>query len=77
MAEKVFIKQDSYSLIGDERDIMLPMGLSKQVREWCESNDIKVEQNQLQIILQTNFGVTLWRVRDEQQRMWFALRWAG
>ena len=72
MAEKVFIERKSYKLISDERDVMLPMGLTNQVEEWCLNNNITAEP---QIFAQTLFGVTLWRIKDEQQRMWFTLRW--
>ena len=76
MAEKVFIERKSYKLISDERDVMLPMGLTKQVEEWCLNNNITAEQVQRQLIGQTALGVTLWRIKDERQRMWFMLRWA-
>ena len=75
MAEKVFIKRDSYLLMSDERDIMLPMGSTKQVEEWCLNNNITAERVPRQIFVQTAFGVTLWRIKDEQHRMWFTLRW--
>jgi hypothetical protein len=74
MGTRVFASQKGFDLVSDERDIMLPMDLTKQVLEWCEINNITVEQNH-QIILQTAFGVTLWRVKDDKQRMWFRLRW--
>lgn len=76
MAEKVFMKRDSYLLMSDERDIMLPMGLTKQVEEWCLNNNITAERVQRQSIGQSAFGVTLWRIKGEQHRMWFILRWA-
>jgi len=76
MAEKVFIERKSYKLISDERDVMLPMGLTDQVEEWCLNNNITAEQVQRQLIGQTALGVTLWRIKDERQRMWFMLRWA-
>ena len=75
MAEKVFIERKSFQLISDERDIMLPMGLTKQVEEWCLNNNITAERAP-QIFFQTALSVTLWRIKDEQHRMWFTLRWA-
>lgn len=75
MAKKVFIQRDFYQLVSDERDIMLPMSLTKEVHDWCDSNNISAEQSQRQVITQSAFGVTLWRIKDEQQRVWFALRW--
>jgi len=74
MAEKVFIERKSFQLISDERDIMLPMGLTKQVEEWCLNNNITAERAP-QIFFQTALSVTLWRIKDEQHRMWFTLRW--
>jgi hypothetical protein len=75
MAEKVFIERKSYKLISDERDVILPMGSTKQVEEWCLNNNITAERVP-QIFVQTQLGVTLWRIKDEQQRMWFMLRWS-
>ena len=74
MAEKVFIERKSLQLISDELDVMLPMGLTNQVEEWCLNNNITAERVP-QIFVQTAFGVTLWRIKDERQRMWFTLRW--
>jgi hypothetical protein len=76
MAEKVFLEQGSFRLISDERDIMLPLRLTKEVQKWCLTNNIKAEQNQKQAIIQSYYGVTLWRIKDEQQRAWFILRWS-
>ena len=75
MAEKVFIERDFGQLISDERDIMLPLRLTKEVQEWCLTNNIKAERSQKQAIIQSYYGVTLWRIKDEQQRAWFILRW--
>jgi len=74
MAEKFFIERKSYKLISDERDVMLPMGLTNQVEEWCLNNNITAERAP-QIFVQTALGVTLWRIKDERKRMWFKLRW--
>jgi hypothetical protein len=76
MAEKVFMERGSTQLISDERDIMLPLRLTKEVQEWCLTNNITAEQSQKQAIIQSYYGVTLWRIKDERQRAWFMLKWS-
>ena len=76
MAQKTFLERSGTKLQSDGRDFMLPMSLSQEIRQWCQDNNIQVEAVQHQIIIQSMFGVTLWRIPDEQQRAWFALRWS-
>ena len=78
MAQKVFIDVEStdIKLVSDDRDIMLPLAVRPQVEEWCRVNEITAEPVGDRVFIQTMFGVTLWRVRDEQQRLAFILRWA-
>ena len=76
MAQKTFLERSGTKLQSDERDIMLPIDWSQEIQQWCQDNDIQVEAVQHQIIFQSMFGVTLWRIPDEQQRAWFALRWS-
>ncbi len=59
-----------YVLMGDSRDIAVSYAYRQEVFEWCGINKITVE-------FQGNMsGIDLWRVKDEQQRMWFTMRWA-
>ena len=78
MAQKTFINIEfaDIKLVSDDRDIMLPLQLRKQVEEWCSINEITAEPVGDRVFIQTMFGVTLWRVKDEAQRVAFALRWA-
>jgi hypothetical protein len=76
MAQKTFLERSGTKLQSDDRDFMLPMDWSQEIQQWCLDNDIQVEVVQHQIIIQSMFGVTLWRIPDEQQRAWFALRWS-
>ena len=78
MAEKIFMKRDKFILLGDDRDIMLPAQLKKSVLSWCKKNSINVEtplNKDNEHIARHYFGVNLWRVQNEQHRMWFMLRW--
>ena len=71
MSRKEFAHNASgYVLFGDERDIAVPYSKRQEVYEWCVANKISVEY---QVTLS---GVDVWRVRDDQQRMWFNMRWA-
>ena len=78
MAEKIFMERDRFVLRGDDRDIMVPAQHRKAVVRWCRQNKIDLEcplSKDNQAIIKDYFGVNLWRVRDEQQRMWFVMRW--
>jgi hypothetical protein len=78
MAEKVFIDIESadIKLISDERDIMLPLKLTKEIQSWCDSNGVIAERVQHHVIIQSLFQITLWHIKDEKHRMWFRLRWS-
>jgi hypothetical protein len=80
MASKVFLKAGGNQLISDERDIMVAARYRSQVIQWCRESGVEVEDPQCNYthdIAQKMFGVNIWRIRDEQQRVLFALRWAG
>ena len=62
--------EQGYVLIGDSRDIAVPYIKRQQVHAWCEENKITAEYQG------TLGGTDLWRVRDDDQRAWFALRWS-
>lgn len=79
MAQKIFLERQRMKLISDERDIMVPAKYHHAVLEWCQQNHIGVEapgDNYDHGIARRIFGVNLWRIRDEEQRLWFALRWS-
>lgn len=79
MATKVFRELNNFKLIGDERDIMVRSKYKLDVMNWCNDNNIEaiipLRAGHLKLVEMT-FGVTLWRVKDEQQRLMFALRWS-
>jgi len=70
MSRKAFAHDASgYVLMGDEKDVAVSYSKRQEVYEWCGANKITVEyQGSLA-------GVDVWRIRDDQQRMWFTLRW--
>lgn len=78
---KVFLERGDYKLVGDEKDIMVSHALQGQVVRWCRDNAVQAELNyvgnQERWMIQEMFKMDLWRVRDEQQRMMFALKWSG
>lgn len=79
MATKVFIKKNTIELRSDERDIMVPVDQHLAVLDWCRQNQIQAENPLLMeshCFARMYFGVDIWRVRDEQHRAWFVLRWA-
>lgn len=77
--QKVFCKKDGIVLQGDPRDIMLPAQYKIMILNWCRKNGVMIESplsKEYEYIARDYFGVNLWRIRDEKQRMWFTLRWS-
>lgn len=70
MATKVFAEKGRVRLIGDERDIGVATRYRNDVLTWCDTNNIDfIHQGNLA-------GVDVWRVKDERQRVMFALKWS-
>ena len=59
-----------YMLSIDSRDIPLPASIRKEVWDWSQNNDIFLEGHKYGIE-----GWDIWRVRDDEQRVRFILRW--
>ncbi len=59
-----------YMLSIDSRDIPLPSSIRKEVWDWSQNNDIFLEGHKYGIE-----GWDIWRVRDDEQRVRFILRW--
>jgi hypothetical protein len=75
MARKVFATDKrGYSLWGDDRDIMVALDYHRDVQEWCEANGVVAIVN-CSLLSAKAFGVILWRIDDEDQRLVFILRW--
>jgi hypothetical protein len=58
-----------YVFMSDERDISTPFSRRQEVYEWAGQNGVTVEYQG------TLGGVDIWRIHNEQQREWFALKW--
>jgi len=70
MTVKIFAERDNFKLIGDSRDIAVDFNYRSAVWDWCNDNDIDLEY-------QGSLGsVDLWRIRNEEQRLMFVLRWS-
>ena len=76
MATKVFLERKGLALVSDERDVMVPHTEMHKVITWCEQTGIIAEQVDTSPTTQYAFDVDLWRVRNDEQRAWFALRWS-
>ena len=69
---KEFARDDrGYVLMGDALDVSAPYNKRQEIYEWCGANKITIEYQG------TLAGTDVWRIRDEEQRMWFTLRWAA
>ena len=76
MPTKVFADDGKFKLISDERDIMVPAVYHDEIISWCHEHDVKATTSNYSAWAQMKFGVYLWRIKDEQKRVLFALRWA-
>lgn len=79
MDQKVFCRKDDIVLRGDPRDIMLPAQYKLAVLSWCRKNGIVAEcplNKDNQHLARDYFGVNLWRVKDDKQRLLFILKWS-
>ncbi len=59
-----------YVLNYDSRDIPLPVNLREQVWSWCERQNIELEGQFYGVN-----GCDVWRIKDEEQRVRFILKW--
>ena len=73
MGTRVFAEQGKFKLHGDDRDVAVSCLRRNDVWGWCEENDIYIEYQDTQI--GNSFGIDIWRIRDEQQRITFLLKW--
>ena len=69
VGQKLFAVKGRVKLVGDARDIAVDADQRLAVWNWCDRNDIELEYQG------TLAHTDLWRVRNEQQRAWFLLRW--
>ena len=69
MNTRVFATQGRYKFVSDIRDIAVDSTKRQEVYEWASENHVIIEYQG------TLGGRDVWRVRDEERRMWFMLRW--
>ena len=72
MSECVELIRSSGGLVhmGDSRDMVVDAVLRKTVWAWCESQSVTAEYQG------TLAKKDVWRVRNDEQRAWFMLRWS-
>lgn len=76
MGTKVLAERAGFKLIGDDRDVAINRQQRNEVWQWCSDNGIYAEYNGPGSG-GSFFGVDLWRIKDEQQRMLFLLKWGA
>lgn len=73
---RVFAHAESGAeLIGDERDIAVNWQIRLEVYDWLQENNIEAEYQGA--AFGRLFGIDLWRVKDEHQRVLFLLKWGN
>ena len=71
MGRKEFARDSrGYVFTSDDRDIATPYSRRQEVYNWSGINGITIEYQG------TLGGIDVWRVPDDQQRAWFALKWS-
>ena len=65
-----FFRVGNYSFQSDERDIRTAPN-QREIIEWCAANNVEASR----IMTGPNLPFNIWRVKDDQQRTWFKLRW--
>lgn len=76
MGTRVFAHLESGAqLISDERDIAVDCRKRTTVWDWCEENNMVAEYQGTRF--GNVFGLDLWRIKDEQQRVAFLLKWGN
>ncbi len=70
--DRKIVAQDSrgYVFMADINDTAVSCSRRQEVYQWCGENGITVEYQG------TMAGIDVWRVRDEEQRAWFNLKWS-
>ena len=63
------IDERGYALMGDSRGILVDWQSREDVWRWAVDNNIVIEYRG------SLAGKDLWYVKDDQHRVWFALRW--
>lgn len=76
MAEKIFMQKGNVVLRSDSRDFVMPVQYKMAILAWCRENKIIAEHPMHNVSARFFFGMDIWRIKDEKQRMWFALRWS-
>lgn len=66
----VHVKKGRVSLTGDSRGILTPSEKRSDVWLWAQENNITIEYQG------TLSKTDLWYVKNEQDRIWFVLRWS-
>ncbi len=80
MGQKIFFERDGYRVVADERDIALPTKHTLEVERWCQDSGINVElvlSGLSQRMIERTFHHNIWRVKDQNERALFLLRWSN
>ena len=80
MGQKTFFERDGYKVVGDERDIAIPTKYTLEVERWCQDNEITLElvlSGMSRRMVERTFHHNVWRVRDQNERALFLLRWSN
>lgn len=68
MTTRVFAEWHGAELNSDVRDIGIKVQDADVIIPWCVENNIDIQR------VNRGFGIDVWRIKDEQQRMMFLLK---
>lgn len=66
---------EGYEIYSDSNDIRVNIedpAMVFAIKDWCSSN--KVDALLMLLVIPS---LSIWRIKDEQQRAWFMLRWGS
>lgn len=70
MNQIAHVTKGRVQLMGDSRGIITPYEKRQEVYEWAQKHRIEIEYHG------SLDRKDLWYIKDDQHRVWFALRWA-
>lgn len=71
MGRKEFVHDSrGYVLMADERDVAVSYSKRQDVHSWASEQNMTIEYQG------TLAGTDVWRIRNEQHRAWFIMKWS-
>ena len=70
----LFAANGNIKLFGNKNWIPVHKNFRHEIVKWCKENKIKAREHRTNIAVRW-FDISLWEIKDKNQRMLFQLRW--